>query len=53
MLMSHVNGCHGNHATVIVRMCLSLGKNALHFGGPEERVEIHEKLSWVFQGRSN
>ena len=24
MLMSHVNGCHGNHAFFIVQMCLSM-----------------------------
>ena len=43
MLMSHVNRCHGNHAFFIVQMCLSLRKNALHFGGPNEGLEIHEK----------
>ena len=48
MLMSHVNGCHGNHAFFIVQMCLSLRKNALHFGVPYERLEIHEKIVlWV------
>ena len=35
MLMSHVNGCHGNHATVIVRMCLSLGKMLCISGVPK------------------
>ena len=54
MLMSHVNDCHGNHAFFIVEMCLLLGKKtALHFGGPNERFEIHYKLPWGFQGRSN
>ena len=48
MLMSHVNGYRVNHAFFIVQMCLSLRKNALHFGGPNERLEIHEKIVfWV------
>ena len=34
MLMSHVNGCHRNHAFFMVQMCLSLKKMLCISGVP-------------------
>ena len=53
MLMSHVNGCHGNHAFFIVQMCLASRKNALHFGGLKNDWKSTKKLSFGFQSWSN